>query len=125
VNVLTSRLFLVMLLLSAGACTDEREQASRLVVKSLAAAPKDKAAREAEKVLSFGRYALPDIEQELQVSPLEGKLRLLDVLERLKDREALPFLDFLARWEREEAARKRAGQVAKAIRLMTSAANHP
>ena len=46
-------LLIVTILLSLAACTDQREQPCRIAVRSLAAAPEDRAGGELKKVLAF------------------------------------------------------------------------
>jgi hypothetical protein len=110
------RLPVVLLALAAllPACQDtQREKESRMAVKRLVSAPDGKEARELERVVSFGRYTLPDIEQESHAAPSKSRLRLVDAVRRIGSRDALPWLDFLARWDSDEAVRrgaKRAGE---------------
>jgi hypothetical protein len=96
-------------------CSPDRERASHIAVKSLAAAPQNKVPGEMARVLSFGRYALPDIEQEIHGASIQGRLRLLEALSRLKDKEAIPLLDTLARWDADPEVRKRAHEVAREL----------
>lgn len=110
-------MLVLILALGAGAvgCDDRRERRSRIAVRSLAACPESKVEQELAKVLSYGRYALPDIEQELPVSPKLGRLRLLRALARLADPEALPFVRHVARWDEQEEVRQRAAEVAREL----------
>jgi hypothetical protein len=94
-------------------CGDDRERRCHLAVKSLVAAPADRAAGELEKVVAFGRYALPDVEQEFHAASPTGRRRLLDALDRLRLREAQPFLAFVARWETDQALRRQAMVLAR------------
>ena len=105
-------------LLLLGSCANEikREQACRLAVKSLVAAPETRVAGELARVVKHGRYALPDIEQEMHQAPLASRLRLLDAIERIGEAEAVPLLDFLARWDTADKVRVRARNVARTLR---------
>lgn len=96
-------------------CTDTREHDSRMAVKSLIAAPESKVRLAMSKVLTFGSYSLPDVEQEFHSALPEGRLRLLDVIERLGDQSAIPFLEFLSRWEPDSQVRQRAKVIAEAL----------
>ncbi len=106
----------LVLLLGLGGCADEREHPCRIAVKSLAAAPENRASGELEKVLRFGRYALPDIEQELHTASVTGRKRLLEALRRLKEREAIPFLEIVARHDESQEVRALAAEVAASLR---------
>jgi hypothetical protein len=101
--------------LGLGACTDSRERPCRIAVKSLALAPDNKAAGELVKVVAFGRYALPEIEQEYHYASTKGRLRYLDALRRIKDADAVRFLQVVARWDDDDAVRRTAKQVADDI----------
>lgn len=113
---------LLLLALLAAACTDTtvREQPCRLAVKSLAAAPEVHARGELQKVLRFGRYALPDIEQEFHGATVVGRKRLLEALRRLKEREAVPFLELVARSDEHAEVRALAAEVATSLRAPSS-----
>jgi hypothetical protein len=103
----------LVLLLSLAACSDNGERRCHLAVKSLVAAPQNKAAGELEKVVAFGRYALVDIEQEYHAAPPTGRRRLLDALDRLQLAEAQPFLELCARVETDPAVREQAVRLAR------------
>jgi hypothetical protein len=96
-------------------CADDRERLCHIAAKSVVAAPENKARGEMDKLLSFGRYALPDIEQEFHAANATGRLRLLEVLRRLGLPEALPFLQVVVRWDGEEEVRRAAEEVARAL----------
>ena len=109
----------LLLLLSAvmlvSACTDRRERPCRIAVKSLGVAPDSKAAGELEKVVAFGHYALPDIEQEFHASTLKGRLRYLDALQRIRSSDSVAFLRTVARWDSDDAVRKGAAELARQL----------
>jgi hypothetical protein len=107
---------LALLLLCSCANEIERERACRLAVKSLVAAPPSKVPGELARVVKHGRYALPDIEQEMHQAPAGSRLRLLDAIERIGDAEAVPLLEFVARHDTEDRVRKRARYVARTLR---------
>ena len=86
-----------------------------MVTKSVVAAPESKARGEIDRLLAFGRYALPDIEQEFHGASTTGRLRLLEVLRRLRLPETIPFLEVVARWDTEQKVRKEAEAVAAAL----------
>ena len=86
----------------------EREQRSRIAVRSLVAAPDRAVEQELDKVVALGHYALTDIEQEMHAAPVTGRLRLLRALERIGSLDAVPFVRFLARWDTDDAVRRRA-----------------
>jgi hypothetical protein len=102
---------LLLLGMGNGCAREEREQATRRAVKSLVAAPEEYVAGERRRVVAFGRYALPDIEQEFHSADPGGRVRLLEALERLAQEESLPFLKLVARWDEDDAVRKRAAKV--------------
>ena len=54
----------LVLLLLGGCEARQHEEAARLAVRSLVAAPPEAVKQELRKVVALGRYALPDIEQE-------------------------------------------------------------
>jgi len=118
------RLF-VFLILSAllFSCAQEREDPARQAVKRLVAAPEEKISQEMARVFSFGRYALPDIEEELHSASPTGRLRLIEALRRLGQSEAAPFLDILARWDPDQRVRLQAKEVC--ARLRHRAAGQP
>lgn len=105
--------FALLSLASLGGCDDDNERRCRLAVKSLVAAPNDRASGELDKVVAFGRYALPDIEQEFHSASVTGRRRLLDALGRLRLDEARPFLVFVARWEVDPDVRRQAAHLAE------------
>ena len=76
-------------LLSAGCSKTEQERASRLAVKRVLAAPQAKLADEMRHIVAMGSYVLPDVVQEYHTAPPIGRLRLLDVLRRIGDPEAV------------------------------------
>jgi hypothetical protein len=104
---------LVLLLGLLAACSDTDERRCHLAVKSLIAAPADKARGELDRVLAFGRYALPDIEQEFHAASSAGRGRLLDALDRLRLAEAQPFLELVTRLETDPALREQAAHLAR------------
>jgi len=112
------RVILVLLLVFLASCTDEREQPCRIAVKSLAAAPENRAAGELQKVLAFGHYALPDIEQELHSANAVGRKRLIEALRRLKEKGAIPFLEIVACWDESAEIRSLAKEVAASLRAL-------
>ena len=116
--VLVPALLLAVLLGSTAGCTDDRERACRLAVKSLVAAPDKHLRTEMAKVVAFGTYALPDIEQEMHGAPIKGRLRLLDAVRRIGSPEAVPLLDFLIRVDTDDAVRKEAQKVARQLRRL-------
>jgi hypothetical protein len=106
---------LVLALTPALACTDARERPCRIAVKSLGVAPDGKAAGELAKVVAFGHYALPDIEQEFHASTLKGRLRYLDALQRIRSSDSVAFLRTVARWDSDDAVRKGAAELARQL----------
>jgi hypothetical protein len=112
---------LALLMALVGSCvsTDE-EWACRLAVKRLVAAPERLVEAETRRVVAYGTYALPDIEQELHVAPAKGRLRLLEALRRIGSPESLPLLEFLGRRDTDDAVRERAAQIAAMLRRSTS-----
>lgn len=105
---------MLMLLVSLlASCSDADERRCRLAVKSLVAAPAGKVPGELNKVTEFGRYALPDIEQEFHSASATGRSRLLDALARLRLPEARAFLEFVARYEPDQVLRERAARLAQ------------
>jgi len=100
-------------------CDDDRERKCQLAVRSLAAAPEAKAAHEMERVIAFGRYALPDIEQEIHTANVRGRERLLEAISRLRLTEALPLTEYVARWDESAQVRARAGLVSARLRSST------
>lgn len=107
---------IALLLLCACANEIDRERTCRLAVKSLVAAPETKVPGELRRVVKLGRYALPDIEQEIHQAPAASRLRLLDAIERIGEAEAVPLLEFLARYDTVDKVRKRARDVARTLR---------
>ena len=112
-------LLLLLLLPLASACTDRRERPCRIAVKSLAAAPDSRAPGELEKVVAFGHYALPDIEQEFHATSLKGRLRYLDALRRIRSTDSVAFLETVARWDPDDAVRRGAADLARGLRRAT------
>lgn len=109
-------LLLLPLVLKGCASDFDREQRSRLRVRSLVAAPERAVEQELDKVVAQGAYALPDIEQEMHAAPAAGRLRLLRALGRIGSREAVPLLRFLARHDTDDAVRRRAGRLADRLK---------
>ena len=98
-------------------CDDSRGQDyyTRMAVKGLATAPAGKERMQLGKVVAKGSHALPDIEQEFHSADPAGRRRLLEALERLKDRQALPFVRYVARWDEDPGVRKEAARVSKTL----------
>jgi hypothetical protein len=107
---------LLLLATLVAGCGDQRERRCRLAVKSLVAAPADRAPGELDKVVSFGRYALADIEQEYHAAGPTGRVRLLEALDRLRLPEAQPFLEFAARIETDLQVRRQVEVLARRFR---------
>jgi len=63
----------------------------------------------------MGRFALVDVEQELHGANLAIRLRLIDAMRDIGDRQALPLLRFLERWDDAKLAREAAGEARRAI----------
>lgn len=105
-----------LVLLAACANDLERERGSRIAARSLVAAPETKVEGELDRMVAFGPYALPDIEQEMHNAPVAGRLRLLRAIERIGSREAVPFLTFLASHDGDKLVRRRAATLARSLR---------
>lgn len=106
-------LLLVSFLLPA--CSDNREYASRAAVKSLLESKDSLVRHHRARLVTMGRFVLPDIEQEYQGTTYKGRMRLLDVLERMGDPEALHLVRHIARWDADSVCRERAAEVAKTL----------
>ena len=104
-------LVLLAALLLLPACSDNREHASRAAVKALLDSKDSLVRHHRARLVAMGRYVLPDIEQEYQGAPYKGRLRLLDVLERMGDPEAVHLVRHIARWDEEDLCRERAKKV--------------
>jgi HEAT repeat protein len=89
-------------------CDDPRERRCRKAVRALASAGTLTQQRALDDVVEFGRFALVDIEQELHGAALAARLRLLEAVEKIGDKEALPLLRFYQRWDPDELVRKKA-----------------
>ena len=109
-------LALLALLAPVASCGRDVERQCRIAVRSLVAAPKNRVAGELDKVVAFGRYALPDIEQEFHSSSTAPRGRLLDALSRLNLRESIPFVELAARWEKDATVRSQAEAVLRKLR---------
>lgn len=96
----------------------EREQRSRIAVRSLVAAPDHAVEGELNKVVALGHYALMDIEQTMHAAPVVGRLRLLRAIERIGSPEPIPLLRFLALHDSDDAVRRRAAQLTATLRRM-------
>lgn len=97
------------------ACSDNQEYASRAAVKALLESKDSLVRHHRARLVTMGRYVLPDIEQEFQGASYKGRLRLLDVLERMGDPEALHLVRHVARWDEDSICRKRAQKVARTL----------
>jgi len=95
----------------------EVEQKSRRAIKRLILAPESEVKPEFLRTLALGRVILPDIEQEFVNADWRGRIRLLEVLEKLADREALPFVSHVARYEKDPKVKEKAHLVAKSLSL--------
>jgi len=118
-----ARYVLLLFCLTLASCVNDldRERRCRLAVRSLAAAPQRAVESELDKVVAFGSYALPDIEQAMHSAPVAKRLRLLRAIERVQAPEAIPFLRFLARWDTDDAVRRTAKQTADQLGRVRSA----
>lgn len=99
------------------ACDDSRgrDYYTRMAVKGLATAPAGKERMQMGKVVAKGSHALPDIEQEFHSADPGGRRLLLEALERLKDRRALAFVQYVARWDEDPKVRKEASRVSRTL----------
>ena len=105
------------LLATVAGCQHDREYEARLAVRRVIAAPVGKLPAEMKRTVAMGEYVLPDIEQAVHASPVAGRLRLVELMRRIGSPKSLPLLDLLARWDTDDAVRRRARQAAAAIRL--------
>ncbi|MCC6746147.1 MAG: hypothetical protein IT371_00725 [Deltaproteobacteria bacterium] len=104
------------LMLGAGGCDSSRDWDCRVAVRALVNAKGAGEERNAlEKVLTFGPYALTEIEQELHAAPAEARSRLLEALARIGSRDALPLARFVSYWDQEPTIRRQAAEVAKRL----------
>jgi len=108
-------MMLLLLWILPWGCDQRRERSMRIAVRSLAAAPKDRAAGELAKVVAYGFDALGDIEQEYQGADYTGRVRLIQALQHIGRQEAVPFLKFVARWGEEEELRQKAKQALESM----------
>jgi HEAT repeat protein len=99
---------LVVLLLLA-ACEDSREWQVRQAVRAVVQGKQDQR-RAMDFVVAQGRYAIPEIEQQIHAAPDAAKKRLIAVLVRIDDRDAVPLLRILA--ERGSAPVREAARAA-------------
>jgi len=108
----------------SSACDDSRgrDYYTRMAVKGLATAPADKVRMQMGKVVAKGSHALPDIEQEFHSADPQGRRRLLEALERLKDPRALAFVQYVARWDEDLKVRKEASRVSRTLESMKAGA---
>ncbi|PIE19460.1 MAG: hypothetical protein CSA65_02180 [Proteobacteria bacterium] len=102
---------MLMALVIFASCEDPREWRSRQAVRQLVKATPLRATAAMDRVVTIGCYALVDIEQALHNAPLSGRLRLLEVIERARCREAIPLLRFLERWDDEKDVKKLARRI--------------
>lgn len=101
----------LVLLLLLVACEDSREWQVREAVRAVVKGKRDH--RQAmDFVVAQGRYAIPEIEQQIHAAPDAAKKRLIALLARIDDREAVPLLRILA--ERGSPAVQRAARAAQA-----------
>jgi hypothetical protein len=109
------------------ACDDSRgrEYYTRMAVKGLVTAPAGKERMQMGKVVAKGSHALPDIEQEYHGADPASRLLLLEALERINDRQALPFVRYVARWDEDPKARKLASRVSKSLGPPAAASSAP
>jgi hypothetical protein len=106
---------LLLAVVGLSGCTDPRERPCRIAIKSLGVAPDSRAAAELEKAVAFGHYALPDIEQEFQAASVKGRLRYLAALRRIDSKDAVPFLEIVARWDEDDAVRRGAKELLQSL----------
>jgi hypothetical protein len=83
------------LLLVLAACEDAREWQVRQAVRAVVGGKPD-AQRAMDFVAGQGRFAIPEIEQELHAADDNAKQRLIALLVRIDDRDAVPLLRILA-----------------------------
>ncbi|MCB9555148.1 MAG: hypothetical protein H6707_03520 [Deltaproteobacteria bacterium] len=108
------RAYLLLGLVVLSACEDQNETLCRRAVREVIQGKTNQ--RLAIKALAdFGVYALVDIEQELQVAPASGRLRLLEAIERIGDPRALPLLQHIAQYDSAKLVRERAQRLAIAL----------
>lgn len=105
----------VAMVLCMVSCDDPAEWRSRQAVGALVEATPTKAAAALERVRAEGTPALVDIEQALHGANLPGRLRLIDAMEAIGSKRALPLLRFLERWDEAKPARERAREAREAL----------
>ena len=89
-------------------CEHHDEWRARQAVKALASAPELQVPHYMQRVISFGRLALVDIEQVIQGAEPAGRLRLLEALRKIGDPEAIPLARIIARWDANPLVKKEA-----------------
>jgi hypothetical protein len=108
-----------------GACSTSDERRSLRAVKRLLRANEVYAPTALSELVAFGPYALVDIEQELPGAKQQGRLRLIEAIGRIGDREALPFLRVIGRWDDDPLVRKTAKEVMDQLALSAAPSRQP
>ena len=108
-------LLLTALLLLAPACSNDREFASRAAVKAMLESKDSLVRHHRARLVSMGRFVLPDIEQEYHSTSYKGRLRLLGVLEQINDPESIHLLRHIAKWDHDVVCRRRAKKMLQAM----------
>ncbi|MFH1130567.1 MAG: hypothetical protein V1754_04485 [Pseudomonadota bacterium] len=108
-------LTIIFLFFLGWGCQDSREWRTRNSVKKLVDADDSIVQQATELVVAFGRYALPEIEQQMPSISPEQKLRLLEAVRQINEVEAVGFLRVLVRWSGDQSVREKSKQVIKEL----------
>ena len=119
VRLLTVLSLAIALPLCSG-CEDTREAKCRLWVQRLIKARTRQVEVAHKRVVAFGRYAIPEIEQEFPSATADQKIRLLEALGGIADKEAIPLLIIISERDPNSDVRERAKRIAKKLTKPTA-----
>ena len=109
------RVLVMFLLLPLGCRTNDEWQIRQAVRRVVAGEADHKKAM--RFVVEKGRRSLTDIEQQMHAAPAKARLRLVRLVGRIGDVEAVTFLELVARWDTDDKVRNEAKLTMAALRL--------
>ena len=98
-----------------GACVDADPPALRTLVTVISTQDGQAATEASTRLCEYGRRALVVVEAALHTATPPGRKRLLRAIRQLGDRDALPLVSHLARYDEDEGVRKEAASTLTAL----------
>jgi hypothetical protein len=106
---------LVVILLVLAGCADTDPPAMRTLVTVIATEQGQAANEATDRLIAYGRRSLVVLEAAIHTADPAGRKRLVRAMRRLGDRDAVPLLSHIARYDEDEGVRKEASDALAAL----------